>query len=152
MDITVANHSLLSHMSRLTSIRSSGKGTAQPVTSLHAQRPTKASSVHTITSIECAQRRTDSSLGLSSSEPRDSSRRPWQETTVLNDDDDDVIIDSQTLEVPPRDDDEELSPRGSPFVTEAGHKALVREKPPKPKPGVEEDEASTQSKPNLRTR
>lgn len=146
MDITVANHSLLSHMS---SMRSSGKGTAQPVTSLHAPQPTKTSGVHSITSIECTQRRTDSSS--SCLEPRDSPQRPWQETTVLNGDDD-VVIESQRLEVPPRDDDEELLPRGSTFATEAGHKTLVKEKPPKPKPGVEEDKESTQLKPKVRTR
>lgn len=137
-----------SHMSRLTSIRSSGKGAAQPVTSLHAPQPTKTSSVHSITSIECTQRRTDSSSGCLG--PRDSSQRPWQGTTVLNGDDN-VVIEPQRLEVPPRDDDEELSPRGSTFATEAGHKTLVKEKPLKPKP-AEGDKESTQSKPSLKTR
>lgn len=149
MCLTVANHSLLPHVDRFTSTRSSSNGTAQPSTSLHAPQPTKASGVHTIMSIECSQRRTDSDLGLSRSEPRYSIRRLRQET-VFNDDDN-VVIESQTLEVPSRDDDEELSPRGSPFATEAGHKALVKEKPPKPRP-VEGDKESTQSKPSLKTR
>ncbi|KAI0812461.1 hypothetical protein BC629DRAFT_1473112, partial [Irpex lacteus] len=45
MCLTLANHSLLPHVDRFTSTRSSSNGTAQPSTSLHAPQPTKASGI-----------------------------------------------------------------------------------------------------------
>ncbi|KAI0093298.1 hypothetical protein BDY19DRAFT_923181 [Irpex rosettiformis] len=126
-----------SHDKRCSSNTHENNVTEQPI---HAPRPTQAQT-NIRTSITGSVQRMAHTSTSGETDSRTQGESIWQETIEYddpNDDEDSVVVASQTLTVPWRDEDD-LSPRGSPYKTVAGQQPLVKTKPtPKPKPDAKE--------------